>query len=76
MERLATTIAYKIADGLERLDPLETELALVSVHHEYNHERPQMTLDYRSPIGAHLEPIGARREAVAVPPNRHNPPED
>jgi putative transposase len=76
VERLAGTIAYEIAHRLEGLDPLEAGLALLSFRHEYNHERPHMALDYRFPSEAHLDPIGARPEAIAVPADRHNPPED
>jgi putative transposase len=76
VERLAGTIAYEIAHRLEGLDPLEAGLALLSFRHEYNHERPHMALDYRYPSEAHLDPIGARAEEVAVPADRHNPPED
>ena len=76
VERLAGTIAYEIAHRLEGLDPLEAGLALLSFRHEYNHERPHMALDYRFPSEAHLDPIGARPEVIAVPADRHNPPED
>lgn len=69
VERLAGTLEYEIARLLEGLDPLEAGLALVSFRHEYNHERPHMALDYRFPIEVHLE-------AVAVPGDRQNPPED
>ena len=76
VERLAGTIAYEIAHRLEGLDPLEAGLALLSFRHEYNHERPHMALAYRFPSEAHLDPIGARPEVIAVPADRHNPPED
>ena len=76
VERLAGTIAYEIAHRLEGLDPLEAGLALLSFRHEYNHERPHMALDYRYPGEVYSPSAQARAEVVAVPADRHNPPED
>jgi putative transposase len=76
VERLAGTIAYEIGHRLEGLDPLEAGLALVNFRHEYNHERPHMALDYRYPGEVYSPSAPTRAEVVAVPADRHNPPED